>query len=91
MTDITVRVLISGRVQGGGYRDACAKQAKQLGLGGWVQNRDDGCVEALLCGEELAVRELIGWMHRGPELARVDDVDIAPAAETAPPPFRVKR
>lgn len=93
MTDVTVHVVVSGRVQGVGYRYATAEQAHGLGLEGWVRNLDDGCVEALIHGEEDLVRGLIQWMHKGPEMARVDDICITPrdVLASAPAPFEVRR
>lgn len=88
---ITVRVRITGRVQGVGYRYACAEQAHVLALSGWVRNLPDGCVEALLQGNEEAVRSLLGWMKEGPELARVDDLAVTPDAGDAPFPFQVRK
>ncbi len=91
MTELTVRILITGRVQGVGYRQACRDQARALALAGWVRNLDDGRVEAMVHGEETPVRELIGWMHEGPTMARVDEVDIAPAVADLTAPFEVRQ
>ena len=72
------RVLVEGHVQGVGYRDWTLRTARGLGLSGWVRNRADGSLEALLVGEETAVGRMIDACRRGPALARVDDVDIDP-------------
>ncbi|HJS84864.1 MAG TPA: acylphosphatase [Acetobacteraceae bacterium] len=76
------RVVISGRVQGVGYRDWMASRARALGLDGWVRNRSDGTVEALVAGEADAVEELLRRCRRGPRLAEV----AAIVEELADPP-----
>ena len=72
----TVRLLISGRVQGVGYRDWVRRQALDLGLTGWVRNLRDGCVELVACGEEAPLRELEQWLWQGPPRARVTQVKV---------------
>jgi acylphosphatase len=66
---------ISGRVQGVGYRDALRAEARAQGLTGWVRNRSDGSVEALLQGDAPAVDAVAAWARRGPPAALVDRVD----------------
>ncbi len=61
-----VRVVVTGRVQGVGYRVWAARNAKALGLRGWVRNRRDGAVEALFAGEAGRVATMIGRCHEGP-------------------------
>ena len=65
---------ITGTVQGVGYRESMLSEAEALGVKGWVRNRRDGCVEALLEGDPAAVRKVIEWAHRGPRSARVSGV-----------------
>ena len=74
MRVITRRLFIHGRVQGVGFRWQLTHEAEKLGLGGWVRNRSDGSVEALISGPAEAVDTLTGWAHRGPPQARVDRV-----------------
>jgi acylphosphatase len=75
---LQARVTISGRVQGVGYRDWTITTARRLGLSGWVRNRMDGAVEALIVGDDQAVGQMIDACRRGPPAARVDNVDIEP-------------
>jgi acylphosphatase len=65
---------IRGRVQGVGYRWSLCTEAARLGLVGWVRNRHDGSVEALVSGPVEAVDALVLWAKRGPAMARVDSV-----------------
>ena len=69
------RLIISGRVQNVGYRDWLAHEASQVGLSGWVRNRSDGAVEALLYGETDVVEELLRACRRGPRLAEVTTIE----------------
>ena len=75
---LQARLTITGRVQGVGYRDWTMTTARHLGLSGWVRNRRDGSVEALIVGEEGAVGRMIDACRRGPPMAQVDEVDIEP-------------
>ena len=76
------RVVIAGRVQGVGWRGWMIQQAQALGVAGWVRNRRDGTVEALLDGPEAAVEELLRACRRGPRGASVESV----IEEMAEPP-----
>jgi acylphosphatase len=85
-----VQILIHGRVTGVYFRAATQREAKRLGITGWVRNRADGSVEILAEGEEDAVKELIGWAHHGPSAARVEDVDVRYRSYTGEfPDFRI--
>jgi acylphosphatase len=75
------RLEISGRVQGVGFRYFLTHAARQHGLRGWVRNRRDGRVEALLIGEEAGVAAATEECRRGPPQARVDRLDVAPAQD----------
>lgn len=70
-----LQLIVHGRVQGVYFRASTQREAKRLGLGGWVRNRPDGAVEILAEGEETAIRELYGWAQKGPSAARVERVD----------------
>ncbi|MDT7953082.1 MAG: acylphosphatase [Acetobacteraceae bacterium] len=65
------RLRIAGLVQGVGYRDWMVRQANRLGITGWVRNRGDGTVEALVDGDTAAVEELLRACRRGPPGASV--------------------
>lgn len=74
-SDSTARLLrIHGTVQGVGYRNALHAQARHLGLAGWVRNRSDGTVEALVAGPAAALDTITEWARRGPPAARVSKV-----------------
>lgn len=74
---IAWRLIVRGRVQGVGYRDAMIRCATALGVAGWVRNRSDGTVEALVQGEPDAVARLREWCRRGPAAARVTAISTA--------------
>lgn len=78
-----VRLRISGRVQGVGYRAFVMREAERLGLSGWVRNRSDGTVEALASGDGEALRQLIEACRRGPRFAVVTAVTAEPEAPGA--------
>lgn len=73
-TDTAVRVRISGRVQGVWYRGWAVDTARDLGVQGWVRNRRDGTVEALLAGSPEAVRRMVEACWQGPPAAQVAEV-----------------
>lgn len=87
----TVRVLVSGRVQGVGFRAFAQRQADRLGIDGWVRNLPDGRVEALAAGEETAVAEFVEALRRGPLIARVAGVEVAEAPDDRPAPGFAQR
>lgn len=71
---MALRLTITGRVQGVGFRYSLAEVARRLALTGWVRNRRDGSVEAHLEGAAAALAELKTWARRGPPAARVDGI-----------------
>jgi acylphosphatase len=84
---MTRQIRVSGRVQGVGYRDALCEQAERAGLTGWVRNRSDGTVEAVLQGDAQAVDAVLAWARRGPAAARVSDVAAGAAAPEFDRPY----
>ena len=78
----TWQIRVIGRVQGVGYRYAFRDEAQRLGIAGWVRNRADGSVEALVQGDADAVERLLGWARQGPALAKVQELrEGAPQAD----------
>lgn len=73
---------ISGLVQGVYFRDTTRQQAQALGVAGWVRNLADGSVEVLAEGPKAQLDTLLQFLHRGPQLARVDKVQAQWQAAT---------
>ena len=73
---VTRQIRVKGRVQGVGFRYSLRDEAQRLRLSGWVRNRADGSVEALLQGEAADVEALVQWARRGPRGARVDFLEM---------------
>lgn len=71
-----VHLIVTGRVQGVGFRYACQEIAEQLGVTGWVRNRWNGAVEIVAEGEEDAVTRMLDWCRQGPSGARVNRCDV---------------
>jgi acylphosphatase len=70
------RIVVRGRVQGVFFRDSLRRAAEQRNVSGWVANRLDGTVEAVLEGDEDAVGRVVDFAHRGPRGAQVEAVDV---------------
>jgi acylphosphatase len=77
----SLRLRITGRVQGVGYRAWAMDRAGRLGLRGWVRNRADGSVEALVMGDEDAVAAMVEACRDGPYAAKVTEVAISEAED----------
>ena len=93
-TDITKHVIISGRVQGVGFRYFTKKSAESLGVSGWVKNLRSGDVEAVLQGSSESVDEMMNRLEAGPTTARVDEIkelEDMPTAQKRVNGFNVKR
>jgi acylphosphatase len=76
----TRRYVVKGRVQGVGFRWYVEREARTLGLSGWVRNRADGTVEVLAAGSNQQLNSLYDRLKQGPRAARVDDVEVEEAA-----------
>ena len=92
MREIAYSIRVTGHVQGVAYRAWCQGAALQRGLRGWVRNRGDGSVEALVAGPEDRVQDMVTAMGEGPGAARVTDVWAEPADPAAVPEgFEIRR
>ncbi|MBB3771113.1 acylphosphatase [Angulomicrobium tetraedrale] len=76
------RLIISGRVQGVGYRAWFAREAERRGLTGWVRNRRDGSVEALVAVDAAILGDLVAACRQGPPAARVAEIEILAVGES---------
>jgi acylphosphatase len=72
----TRHLVITGLVQGVGYRYSMAREAARLGVTGWVRNRVDGSVEAMIEGSHVQLAAMIDWARRGPSSAEVAHVAV---------------
>jgi acylphosphatase len=70
------RVIVHGEVQGVFFRDTARQQAQDAKVSGWVRNRGDGAVEAVLEGDEDRVERVISFMRVGPDRAKVVNVEV---------------
>ena len=92
MPEMTIarQLVIRGRVQGVSYRAGAVAEADRLGLTGWVRNRRDGSVEAVVGGPEAAVADFIAWARRGPAGAVVGAVEVADVERPDGGPFGIR-
>lgn len=75
-SEARVRLVVSGRVQGVGFRYAACEAATEIGVAGWVRNLPDGSVELVAQGSASAVARMTAWAYRGPRHASVDGVHV---------------
>jgi acylphosphatase len=80
----TLRAYVFGKVQGVWFRESTKNKAVELGLQGWVCNRPDGSVEALVSGDPKAVDEMLAWLHIGSAHAEVHRVEIEEVLQAPP-------
>lgn len=85
----TVHLVITGRVQGVGYRDWTRREAVRLGLSGWVRNRPDGSVEAVIHGGDDNVGRMLEACRQGPPAARVAAIEVRDSSDPAAAGFDV--
>ena len=79
---VTKNLRIHGKVQGVFYRASLRAEAERLGVTGWVRNRRDGSVEAVVQGSAAQVAKIVEWAKRGPPAAEVTHVDAANVPDT---------
>jgi acylphosphatase len=84
-------LLVSGQVQGVGYRQACCNRARELRLAGWVRNLADGSVEVEAEGSRHDLAELRIWCERGPTSAHVTSVAMTQVGSTGDDWFEIRR
>jgi acylphosphatase len=74
---VRAHIIVEGDVQGVFFRANTRNTAQSLAITGWVRNRPDGSVEIVAEGRADKVADFLRWCHRGPELARVDNVEVS--------------
>ena len=74
----SIRIIVSGRVQGVYFRAFTQKQANKLNLTGYAKNLSNGDVEIAACGEKGQLDKLVSWCHKGPVMAKVNSVQVQP-------------
>lgn len=83
-------IRVHGRVQGVGFRYAASKQARSLGLKGWVENQSDGTVLSQVQGSATSCNAYIRWCHSGPGYSWVEKVDLHELAPSPLSHFRIR-
>jgi len=87
---MTRRYIITGRVQGVGFRWFVEREASAIGVGGWVRNNDNGSVEVLASGSDEQLAKLRTRLKEGPRASRVDEVQELEEQEQHAPSFRIE-
>lgn len=87
---IRTRAIVTGRVQGVGFRWSAREEARRLGVTGWARNRLDGSVEVEVEGAEESVERMLDWLRTGPPGSAVATVDVSATAVTGDDAFRVR-
>ena len=90
MSITAIHVIITGKVQGVGYRNWTLTKATQLGIDGWVRNREDGTVEALFSGEAALVQQMIKACYDGPISANITSIAQQIVEITVEKGFRIR-
>ena len=85
-----IHFIVSGRVQGVFFRAGARQQARALGITGWVSNLANGRVEGIACGDEVALRDFLGWLSQGPPHAAVDEVETEERSKEIFPDFDIR-
>jgi acylphosphatase len=88
--EIARHIVVSGQVQGVFFRDSLRQRAEAAGVTGWVRNRSDGRVEAVIQGAAHAVEQVIEFSRHGPDQARVQRVEVREAAPESRGGFEVR-
>ena len=81
---------IEGRVQGVWFRESTRREAQPLGITGYAENKADGSVQVLACGEPGSLARLAEWLKQGPPMARVDRVEWIVTASECPASFETR-
>ncbi len=88
--DEALHLVVRGDVQGVFFRDSCRQKASTLGVRGWVGNRPDGAVEAVVGGPPEALEALVRWAHEGSPRATVESVEVNPAEDPGTAGFEIR-
>ena len=85
-----IRAVVTGRVQGVGFRWSARRAAERIGVAGWVRNTGDEAVEAHVEGPDERVDAMLAWLARGPDGATVKQVEIEEASAAGHDGFAIR-